>query len=157
PFFPGGMATYTVSPGKLIQEKGPTTDVVLQWGTYYDAADQAGISRIWGGIHPPVDDFNGRKIGSTCGKTAWTLATKYFDGSIASAAGQMAIRQVGTAGCEVRYDTVRGFYHKLQGTANLSTPFTDADGGYVRAENTFAVRTNGFSGPINFYRVSSAL
>ena len=32
-------------------EPGPTTDVPLQWATYYDAADQAGISRLYGGIH----------------------------------------------------------------------------------------------------------
>ncbi len=39
-------------------------DVPLQWATYYDAADQAGISRLYGGIHIPADDFGGRQTGS---------------------------------------------------------------------------------------------
>ncbi len=55
-------------------EQGPTEDVELQWATYYDAADQAGISRLYGGIHIAADDFGGRTMGSQCGKDAWALA-----------------------------------------------------------------------------------
>ena len=55
--------------------------MTLDWATYYDAADQAGISRLSGGIHIPADDFNGRVLGSQCGKEAWALAEKYYDGS----------------------------------------------------------------------------
>jgi hypothetical protein len=51
------------------------------WATYYDASDQAGLSRLWGGIHIRHDDFDGRKIGSTVGKQAVELAQKYFEGS----------------------------------------------------------------------------
>ena len=80
-FFPGGMGTYTFS--SLGFENGPSVPVQLQWATYYDAADQAGLSRIWGGIHPPVDDFAGRIAGSQCGQSVWALAQKYFDGSAA--------------------------------------------------------------------------
>ena len=54
----------------------------LQWATYYDAADQAGAqSRLWGGIHVAPDYLMGRTLGSTCGKDAWALAQRYFDGS----------------------------------------------------------------------------
>jgi len=80
-YFPGGLSEWTTEVGELTHEKGPTTDVTLQWATYYDAADQAGISRLFMGIHIPVDDVEGRKIGSICGKDAWTLALKYFDGT----------------------------------------------------------------------------
>lgn len=52
----------------------------LDWATYYDAADQAGQSRLWGGIHIQADDFTGRIIGSQCGKDAWALAERYYDG-----------------------------------------------------------------------------
>jgi hypothetical protein len=55
--------------------------VKLQAATYYDAADQAGISRIYGGIHVTADDFAGRRVGSTVGKRAMALAQRYFDGS----------------------------------------------------------------------------
>jgi hypothetical protein len=81
PFFPGGMAEWTVPAGKLLHEEGPTADVTLQWATYYDAADLAGISRLYMGIHIPADDFEGRKIGAACGTDAWALAARYFDGS----------------------------------------------------------------------------
>ena len=67
--------------GSLDTERGPSRDVTLQWATYYDAADQAGISRIYGGIHIAADDFAGRRIGSRVGKQAWELAQRYFAGT----------------------------------------------------------------------------
>ena len=69
-------------------EKGPTEDVRLQWATYYDAADQAGQSRLYGGIHIEADDVTGRVIGAQCGKDAWTLAQRYFAGSARAAAAR---------------------------------------------------------------------
>jgi hypothetical protein len=83
-YFPGGLGEF-VAPanGFLKFERGPTTDVRLQWASYYDAADQAGISRLFGGIHPRVDDFTGRRVGSQVGAGAWALATTYFDGTAA--------------------------------------------------------------------------
>jgi hypothetical protein len=80
-YFPGGVSEWTTPAGELAHEEGPTKDVTLQWATYYDAADQAGISRLFMGIHISPDDFEGRKAGSTCGIDAWALAQKYFDGS----------------------------------------------------------------------------
>jgi hypothetical protein len=82
-YFPGGLSEWTVPADSLKVDLGPSTDVTLQWATYYDAADQAGISRLFGGIHIATDDFEGRKIGSICGKDAWALAQRYFDGSAA--------------------------------------------------------------------------
>ncbi len=54
--------------------------MVLQWATYFDAADQAGISRLYGGIHVRADDLAGRLMGSTCGRGAWELASRHFAG-----------------------------------------------------------------------------
>jgi hypothetical protein len=62
PYFPGGLGTY--SNYSLGFEQGPSVPMTLQWATYYDAADEAGISRIWGGIHPPIDNVAGRRVGS---------------------------------------------------------------------------------------------
>ncbi|MBP9112041.1 MAG: hypothetical protein KBF88_04495 [Polyangiaceae bacterium] len=81
PYFPGGLGTTTVNPGFLSFEHGPSVPIELQWATYYDAADQAGQSRIWGGIHIEPDDFAGRKVGSEVGKGALAKAQTYFDGS----------------------------------------------------------------------------
>jgi hypothetical protein len=80
-YFPGGVSGYTIEAGSLKFEKGPTTDIQLEWATYYDAADQAGQSRLLGGIHIQADDFTGRIIGSQCGKEAIALAEHYYDGT----------------------------------------------------------------------------
>ena len=75
-YFPGGSSQYTLERGSLIFEFGPTTDVTLEWATYFDAADQAGQSRLFGGIHIQADDFTGRIIGSACGRDAWQPARR---------------------------------------------------------------------------------
>jgi hypothetical protein len=82
PYFPGGLSEWTISAGELQVELGPTEDVTLQWASYYDAADQAGLSRLFGGIHISPDDFEGRKMGSICGKDAWALAQRYYAGTV---------------------------------------------------------------------------
>lgn len=81
PYFPGGISEWTTKRGDLLHEEGPTQDVTIQWATYYDAADLAGISRLYMGIHILSDDIEGRKIGSICGRDAIALALRYFDGS----------------------------------------------------------------------------
>jgi hypothetical protein len=83
-YFPGGVSGYTIPAGSLKNEKGPSSDIRLEWATYYDAADQAGQSRLFGGIHIQADDFNGRIIGSQCGKDAWVLAQRYYAGTAGS-------------------------------------------------------------------------
>jgi len=79
-YFPGGLSESTLKAGSFRIEPGPTADVTLEWATYYDAADQAGQSRLFGGIHVQADDFTGRVVGSTCGKDAWTAAQRYYAG-----------------------------------------------------------------------------
>ncbi|MGZ8514304.1 MAG: vanadium-dependent haloperoxidase [Candidatus Limnocylindrales bacterium] len=83
-FFPGGISGYTIKAGSLKFEAGPTTDIRLEWATYYDAADQAGQSRLYGGIHVQVDDFAGRTIGSECGKEALARAQQLYGGQASS-------------------------------------------------------------------------
>ena len=80
-YFPSGLYKVPIPAGSLKVEHGPTTDVTLEWATYFDAADTAGISRLYMGIHIPADDFNGRRLGSQCGRDAWALSEKYFDGT----------------------------------------------------------------------------
>jgi len=82
-FFPGGVGEFVAPKNEfLVFEEGPSVDIILQWATYRDAADQTSLSRIWGGIHPPVDDIPGRLIGEKIGIAAFDLANNYFDGSI---------------------------------------------------------------------------
>jgi hypothetical protein len=81
PYFPGGELTQAFARGYLEFEYGPSKPLTLQWATYYDAADQAGSSRRYGGIHIAADDFAGRRIGSKVGKQAYALAERYFAGT----------------------------------------------------------------------------
>lgn len=82
-FFPGGMGTFDVAQNEfLVFEEGPSESFTLQWATYRDASDQTSLSRIWGGIHPPIDDIRGRIIGDKIGKEAFTLAEQYFTGTL---------------------------------------------------------------------------
>jgi len=84
-FFPGGVGSFTATQNEfLVFEEGPSEDVVLQWATYRDASDQTSLSRIWGGIHPPIDDIPGRKMGDIIGKRAVVLAEEYFNYSVST-------------------------------------------------------------------------
>ncbi|MEZ4828257.1 MAG: T9SS type A sorting domain-containing protein [Bacteroidia bacterium] len=81
-YFPGGMSDFVAKKNEfLVFEEGPSVDVILQWATYRDASDQTSLSRIWGGIHPPMDDLPGRHIGMEIGVEAFQFAEKYFNGS----------------------------------------------------------------------------
>ena len=82
-YFPGGIFEYDIPMGSGLDfEYGPTTPIQLQFATYFDASDQASLSRLYGGIHPPADDFSGRRIGHAVGPAAWALAMQYFAGQV---------------------------------------------------------------------------
>ena len=82
PYFPGGLGEFSTEKNQfLVFEDGPTMDMTLQWATYRDASDQTGLSRIWGGIHPPFDDIPGRRIGIQVAADAFSLAERYFAGT----------------------------------------------------------------------------
>jgi hypothetical protein len=81
-YFPGGMGEFLATKAEfLVFEQGPSVAVTLQWATYRDSSDQTSLSRIWGGIHPPVDDVPGRRIGIQIGLDAMALTKGYFTGS----------------------------------------------------------------------------
>jgi hypothetical protein len=64
-----------IEPGRV-----PAEDVVLSWATFTDAADQAGMSRRYGGIHFERGDMMGRRVGRTVGAQAYDKALSYFHG-----------------------------------------------------------------------------
>ena len=81
-YFPGGLYEHHVDVGELLHEEGPAEPITLQWASYTDAADQAGISRLFMGIHIAPDDIEGRRVGAACGEAAWDLALRHFDGTV---------------------------------------------------------------------------
>lgn len=60
----------------------PATDVTLTWRTFDEAADQAGLSRLFGGIHFRDGDLRGRHMGQKIGEQAWAYARSYIDGRV---------------------------------------------------------------------------
>ncbi|WP_405567621.1 T9SS type A sorting domain-containing protein [Polaribacter sp. Asnod6-C07] len=84
-FFPGGIGTFDVTKNEfLVFEEGPSESFTLQWATYRDASDQTSLSRIWGGIHPPIDDIKGRIIGNKIGIDAFNYASGFFNETLSS-------------------------------------------------------------------------
>jgi hypothetical protein len=65
-----------VEPGVV-----PASDITLEWPTFSDAANQAGLSRRYGGIHFVHGDFKGRILGRKVAAKAWAKAEMYFEGS----------------------------------------------------------------------------
>jgi len=83
PYFPQYYGSFYAERNEfLVFEEGPSENILLEWATYKDASDQTSLSRIWGGIHPPIDDIRGRIIGEKIGNEAFDLAIQYFNGTI---------------------------------------------------------------------------
>jgi len=76
-------ASVTLAAGSSRVEPGltPAQDVTLSWATFSDAADQAGLSRRYGGIHFENGDITGRQLGRLVGAQVWAKATTYFQGT----------------------------------------------------------------------------
>ena len=125
PLFPGGFGHHTIAANSMQIDLGPSADVDLQWSTYYDAADQAGQSRRWGGIHPGEDDYPARALGSQVGKSAFALAEKFWTGAILSEAMLPQVSLLPGPSIRVSWKAVRGMKHKVQTSPDLVT-WTDA-------------------------------
>jgi hypothetical protein len=73
----------TLAAGSSQIEPGvtPAKPVTLKWKTFTEAANEAGMSRRYGGIHFALADVAGRKLGSLVADRAWAKAQTYFDGT----------------------------------------------------------------------------
>ena len=73
----------TVKKGHSKIERGrvPSQDVTLTYSTFSAAADEAGLSRRYGGIHFADGDLAGRCLGHLAGASAWRKALAYFRGT----------------------------------------------------------------------------
>jgi hypothetical protein len=74
--------TWTRKAGESVIEPGltPSKPVTLSWETFTDAAEQAGMSRLFGGIHISDGNVGGLKVGQEVAKRAWDKAQTYFNG-----------------------------------------------------------------------------
>ncbi len=76
------VGEFIALPGSLAIEPGlPGQRIVLRWPTLKEAADEAGMSRRYGGIHFQDGDLYGRKVGEQIGQRALDRARRYWTGS----------------------------------------------------------------------------
>ena len=54
--------------------------LTLRWATFTDAANQAGISRRYGGIHFKAADLTGRAVGQIVGDEVYIKARRLWMG-----------------------------------------------------------------------------
>jgi hypothetical protein len=76
----------TIPAGGSAAEPGavPAINLTLDFATFSDAADSAGMSRRYGGIHFQDGDLNGRAIGRLVGAQVWAKAQAYWNGTASS-------------------------------------------------------------------------
>lgn len=60
---------------------GPSHDVVLSWATFTQAADEAGMSRRYGGVHFEDADIEGRLLGRRVANLSRMKAQAYMTGT----------------------------------------------------------------------------
>jgi hypothetical protein len=155
-FFPGGLGTFTATGGFLRFEYGPSVPVQLQWATYFDAADEAGLSRRYGGIHPAVDDLPGRVIGAQCGQRAWQLVRQYWDGTIAQQVSPLSLRRSSTGGLTVEWDTAPGMWYRVFRSSDLNS-WSPATAPFQATDLRSVWAAPAANLPRSFYRVAQQL
>lgn len=79
----GGSAIVRAGSSPIEPGLTPQSDILLSWRTFSIAAEEAGLSRRYGGIHFRDGDIRGRNMGRLIGMRAWETALTYFDGTAA--------------------------------------------------------------------------
>jgi PAP2 superfamily len=73
--------SYTAAPGSMTQQVGvPSASVTLSWNTFTAAAEEAGMSRLYGGIHFMAGNTNGKSSGRLVADQVWAKAQAMFVG-----------------------------------------------------------------------------
>jgi hypothetical protein len=80
----GKSVTLAAGSSKLEPGVTPAHPVTLRWETFTDAADEAGMSRRYGGIHFRSADLTGRLLGRLVAYESWQKAQTYFNGAASS-------------------------------------------------------------------------
>jgi hypothetical protein len=76
----GDSVTFPAGSSKIEPGLTPSSPVTLRWETFTDAANEAGISRRYGGIHFRAGDFTGRAVGQIVGYEAYVKAARLWNG-----------------------------------------------------------------------------
>jgi hypothetical protein len=65
----------------VVEPALPAQPVTLAWSTFSEAADEAGISRIYGGIHFDKANVDGQALGRQVGAAVFARASGYWQGA----------------------------------------------------------------------------
>ena len=73
----------TVFPAKSsnIEIDAPSFDVTLKWDTFIEAAQEAGMSRLYGGIHFPQANYDGLDMGEKVANVVWDKCNQLWRGT----------------------------------------------------------------------------
>jgi membrane-associated phospholipid phosphatase len=73
-----------------VEQRELAEPVTLFYPTFARAAEAAGISRIWGGVHWPADDERGLELGRKVGENVWQRSQQFVLGSASPATAAFA-------------------------------------------------------------------
>ena len=76
----GNSVSFLAGTSKIEPGHTPAQPLTLTWNTFTDAANQAGISRRYGGIHFEAGDQTGRVTGRLIADQAWAKAVSLWRG-----------------------------------------------------------------------------
>jgi hypothetical protein len=76
----GASVTFAAGSSSIEPKTVPAQPLTLSWNTFKDAANQAGISRRYGGIHFEAADLIGRATGKLCADHTWAKAVMLWSG-----------------------------------------------------------------------------
>jgi hypothetical protein len=88
----GNSVTFAAGSSLIEPASTPAQPVTLSWKTFKDAADEAGMSRRYGGIHFEAADLEGRAMGKIVAKQAWVKAVKLWKGDAAEEGNESDFR-----------------------------------------------------------------
>jgi PAP2 superfamily len=63
----------------------PLVPTTFSYATFSEAAEEAGLSRFYGGIHFVDDNTTAQYVGNLVGVQAWSKASTYFNGTVSPA------------------------------------------------------------------------
>jgi hypothetical protein len=77
-------AFVTFQPGQSRFEVGlvPSVPLQLSWSTFTAAATEAGMSRLYGGIHFMNGNLDGTQLGTEVGEATWDFAERLIAGTL---------------------------------------------------------------------------
>jgi hypothetical protein len=84
----GNSVTLAAGSSKIEPGITPAHPVTLRWETFTEAANEAGIAQLYGGINFRSSDLAGRVLAKALATQAWSKAQSYFEGSVSKYAAQ---------------------------------------------------------------------